>query len=161
MKFETLLYLFFIILTIIVPLFRKKKNVPAKSPAGQPPREDDFFKSLEKKLNEWAEQAPVEEFPAEEEIVEETIVPTEKAPVYENYEAKIDAYDNQPAEIFSYDNQYNTDKVSMIESSMLADHKSAEEAAYAKHQEEGEHVHFRFNAIEAVIYSEILKRPEY
>lgn len=165
MKIETLIYLFFIILTIIAPLLRKKKKAPVNKPVNKPveqPQPDDFFKTLEKKLNEWAkenEAAPVlSEYDEEQAVSKDAEVDGNNHSAYENYEENIESFDNQAIEVFSYDETYQKNMADSLSSLSQLKPEPASEITDSKNETSRL---FHFNAIEAIIYSEILKRPEY
>jgi len=180
MKIETLLYLFFIILTVVVPLLRKKKNKAAVKPASKPKQtvdeEDDFFTTLQKQLEKLEVPTIVQEKQTEQyqqndyRTVTETgqqyenydnVITPEGEVSYENYEQNVNSYDNVTEDAYSYEDAYSQSGYS--ETYTIGGNQQLAEtySQGSDSQKESEKSGFHFDPVAAVVYTEVLKRPEY
>jgi|GEM_PF-2468059 len=178
MKIETLLYLFFIILTVVAPLLRKRKAAKAAAKPVQPkkPEDDDFFTTLQKQLEKLEVPVIVDDKSIETNNRKNIDIPKksfqqyenydddyteETTTEYENYEQSITSYDEIKPEKFSYDEQNLQSSspaiaIKQVETVPLSGQQKATE--YSISNQKGE---FHFDPLAAIIYSEVLKRPEY
>ena len=160
MKTETWIYLFFIFLTIILPLIRgskKKKAAKTATPApAAPPAQEDIFQNLEKELKKMQESISGN-------------ISVEEAPYASFDESTEDFQEEEMEKPFSYDDEYQDHDFIPDEETVLSEEETlAVKSSYSVSPEylgyeqgKKETSGFRFNPVEAVIYSEILKRPEY
>jgi len=174
MKTETWIYLFFIFLTIIVPLIRGNRKKKAAAPpaskksahSSAPPVPDDFLQTLAKELKKAQESMNVNPpIDPPKEYAEE--YPDELADYHEIEEIKKPfSYDDQytgDLKPFEYEDKFEKYEFSSGMNEKLSEPKRAdqlpsEEDAYSDHEDSHE---MDFNPIKAVIYSEIMKRPEF
>jgi len=179
MKFETLLYLFFIILTIIAPLLKKKKTKQTAKPEIQEDDEDilkriqreiDKFEPIQPTYQEVKEAQPrplsskktvVTETGQEYETFERPL-PDESPVVIENYEQNITSYDTEPIPDYSYEDTYKNKEIGeVVDVVSLVKPTETKKILDEDKDEDEDNMAFTFEPLKAVILSEILKRPDY
>ena len=154
MKTETWIYLFLIFITVILPLIRgNKKKKAQQASENQPEKGGGFLETLSEEFKKMQEGKPAD-------VVEER----------REYEYEVERWNDKHEERkeqieFSYDDEY-TDYDFTIEEKVheLPVEKPKKTVklvdAYTQKEDESKEV-FVFNPVDAVIYSEIFKRPEY
>jgi hypothetical protein len=151
MDFETWLYLFFILISVIVPIVRnanKKNQAENTNPDSEPEMsEEDIFEALREQLQGRQDQT-IEEF--DEDYEEEQVLVEE---VSIDDDAAEQAYKEATRQVqksaFEKDGVDNRSEV-------ILDTIDLDKEDY-----ERDNTEFEFDPVKAVIYSEILKRPEY
>lgn len=157
MDFETWLYIFFIVISIIVPIVKNANKKKRAGEEGTEPEkvEEDIFETLKEQFS-MGEQS--QEVIPEPEIVEEAVddfLKYDDEAVEKSYEEATKKAKH--TSVFTYDNSYSDEEIEVEELQDESSDLLAEDITKEQQEEES----FKFDPVDAVIYSEILKRPDY
>lgn len=157
MDFETWLYIFFIVISIIVPIVKNANKKKRAGEEGTEPEkvEEDIFETLKEQFS-MGEQT--QEVIPEPEIVEEAVddfLKYDDEAVEKSYEEATKKAKH--TSVFTYDNSYSDEEIEVEELQDESSDLLAEDITKEQQEEES----FKFDPVDAVIYSEILKRPDY
>lgn len=152
MDFETWLYLFFIVISIIVPIVKKanKKKQDIEETNEPDVIQEDIFEALKEQFNRQAK--PLRSEPEYIEESKDDFLNYDDEAVEKTYLDAINKAENET--VFTYDNaHFEQDENDAIHDIDIASDDNSDEERPSRA--------FHFDPVDAVIYSEILKRPEF
>ncbi len=157
MDFETWLYIFFIAISIIVPIVKKayKKNNPPPENMEEEVVEENVFESLKEQFTRY-QQASTTSQPQVVTQQEDDFLNYDDEAIEKNYQEATKVAEYKP--VFTYDDVHSMDEQNYDAYSLES---NEEEEAGNNYNEKSETYSFKFDPVDAIIYSEILKRPEY
>ncbi|MBL6964512.1 MAG: hypothetical protein ISR55_11865 [Bacteroidetes bacterium] len=144
-------------ISIIVPIVKNANKKKRAGEEGTEPEkvEEDIFETLKEQFS-MGEQS--QEVIPEPEIVEEAVddfLKYDDEAVEKSYEEATKKAKH--TSVFTYDNSYSDEEIEVEELQDESSDLLAEDITKEQQEEES----FKFDPVDAVIYSEILKRPDY
>ena len=163
MDFDTWIYIFFILISIIVPIVRNANKGKADS---QDQESENPVQDIFEKLREQIKESQYQQFGDREEkkepdfiVQDQPVVEIDDDHATQAYLKATEAAENPT--YFSYDSEYENDKANETIRLQVEANASAPMFTDYSGTIDQDESGFEFEPVKAIIYSEILKRPEY